>query len=185
MGQDLKFSSLKCCCLKNCANHILFIVSVTWVVFTKMSSHPFPFWLSTQSSYRDTLSSQHGCSVWGPSRALPTTSLLPLLASVCVRVWVSFLCLTSTACCLLASSLTHPLDVLLCTPTPWCYISHRICCLVWIACVIRPECNDDMTMSYRCRHVVILCLYSQLALNELWLKWWYRIPRCDFLHPSF
>ena len=110
------------------------------------------------------------------SSTIPTI-IACLCVCVCARVWewVSFPCLTSTACCLLASSLTQPLDVLLCTPTPWCYISHCcICCLVWTACVVRPEWNEDMTVSYRCRHVVILCLYSQLALNELWLKWWYR-----------
>lgn len=44
------------------------------------------------------------------------------------------------------------LDMLLCTPKPWCYISSGSKCL-------------QITLSYRCRHMVLLCLYFQLAPN--------------------
>ncbi len=106
-----------------------------------------------------------------------TSSLAPVCVFVCVCV--------SEQLFHLYDLLTRPLHMLLCTPTPWCYISHCISCLFQTACVVRPEWNDDMTMSYRCRYVVMLCLYSQLALNELWLKWWYNILCHDLFYPLY
>lgn len=89
MGQDLKFSSLKCCCLKMRKPH-LFIVSVTWGVFTKMSSHTSPFSGRKHSKLSAITPSVANMAAVceGPSRALTTVSLLPVLASMCVCVCV-------------------------------------------------------------------------------------------------
>lgn len=125
---------------------------------------------------RDTLSGQHGCSVWGPSRALPThrESASSFSFCVCEREWASFF--VSDLYSLLPASIKsdptmrraamHSYTLVL-------YLSSYMLSSLDCVCVVRPEWNDDMTTSCRCRHVVILCLYSQLALNDLWLKWWY------------
>lgn len=83
----------------------MFIVSV----FTKMSSQP-SLWLKNTAIYCDTLSSQHGCSVRGPSGALPTVCLLPVLASVCVCVRMNDFFVSDLYSLLpaIASSLSQP-----------------------------------------------------------------------------
>lgn len=174
----------KCCCLKKMRKSPLLNVSVTCFYW---KFHHTPLSLS---------GCEHSHAPWCP--LAPTwlqsararvehythrESASSFSFSVCMCECESDFSLSDLYSLLpaIASSLTQPPDVLLCTPTPWCYISR----LVWTACVVRPEWNDDMTVSYRCRHVVILCLYSQLAPNELWLKWWYRISCRDLLYPLY
>ena len=143
----------------------------------KMPSHTLPSLVVNSVMHCDALQRQHGCRARGPESSTNThrESASSFSFSVCMCECESDFSLSDLYSLLpaIASSLTQPPDVLLCTPTPWCYISR----LVWTVCVcvVRPEWNDDMTVSYRCRHVVKLCLYSQLAPNELRLKWWYRI----------
>lgn len=64
----------------------------------------------------------------------------------------------------IASSLTQPPDVLLCTPTPWCYISR----LVWTACVLSDrsemmiwQCHTAADMLWYCA-----CILSLLRMNS-------------------
>lgn len=93
----------------------------------------------------------------------------PILAPVRARMNDSSMCacVLSSLSSLLPDSINSnsaPPDVLLCSPTPWCYISH----VVWSVCGVRPAVS--VAVSYSRRHVVTLCLYSQLALKDLWLN---------------
>lgn len=93
----------------------------------------------------------------------------PILAPVRARMNDSSMCacVLSSLSSLLPDSVNSnstPPDVLLCSPTPWCYISHVVLDRV------RCQASVSVAVSYSRRHVVTLCLYSQLALKDLWLN---------------
>lgn len=148
---------LKCCCLKKKKNHIHYLYCEC---FSKTIVTAFPLWVETDPwAIRLTWLQGQVCCY-------------PLCAcsfSFCVHMCE---CVRMRRSCPNLSRLLALmyLDMLLCTPTPWCYISSGSKCL-------------QITLSYRCRHSVFLCSYFQLALNELWLKCWgERWWRDSFCH---
>lgn len=85
----------------------------------------------------------------------------PILAPVRARMNDSSMCacVLSSLSSLLPDSINSnsaPPDVLLCSPTPWCYISH----VVWSVCGVRPawawQCHTAADMLWLCACILSL-----------------------------
>lgn len=71
--------------------------------------------------------------------------------------WTSFWCLTSIACCLLASSLTRPLDVPLCTATNELLVLHLQSGLDCLRCQTRVKrWYDNVILLQTCCDIVLV-----------------------------
>lgn len=144
-------------------------MSSSWHDLKKSSQPSLPSLVVNTDVYRDTLSGRHGRSVWGPSLALATVGLLPVLASVCVSAWVItewkfFLCvrvcvcLTSSACCLLSiKSDPTTTSAAMHSDTLVLYLSSYM--LSGLDCAwrqTRVKWWYDMRMSYCCCDIVLV-----------------------------
>lgn len=168
----LKVQLFKNAAVWKCANHMCSSWAWHGVFFYQTDTPAFLSLVVNTDVYRETLSGRHGCSVQGPCWALATVSLLPVLASVCVRVHEcvrqSWLCVTSRACCLLSiesdptttSAAMHSNTLVL-------YLSSYMLSGSDSACVVSDQ--SEM-MIWQCHTVADMLWYCACILSLLWMN---------------
>lgn len=143
MGQD--FKKEKCCCpihvqiTYDCECFFYSFVVVVVFFLTEMARQPSVSGWHAQLPMVMLFAANMAAMCARAERSNTHHVSAPILAPVRARMNDSSMCacVLSSLSSLLPDSINSnsaPPDVLLCSPTPWCYISH----VVWSVCGVRP-----------------------------------------------
>lgn len=164
-------------------------MSSSWHDLKKSSQPSLPSLVVNTDVYRDTLSGRHGRSVWGPSLALATVGLLPVLASVCVSAWVitewkffcACVCVFDLFSLLPAKHQVWPNHYKCCYALRHSGAISLILYAVWFGLCVASDQSEVMIWH---AYVILLLWYCTCILSLLWMNWlkWCRILHCDLLN---
>lgn len=164
-------------------------MSSSWHDLKKSSQPSLPSLVVNTDVYRDTLSGRHGRSVWGPSLALATVGLLPVLASVCVNAWVitewkffcACVCVFDLFSLLPAKHQVWPNHYKCCYALRHSGAISLILYAVWFGLRVASDQSEVMIWH---AYVILLLWYCTCILSLLWMNWlkWCRILHCDLLN---
>lgn len=165
MGQD--FKKEKCCCpihvqiTYDCECFFYSFVVVVYFFLTEMARQPSVSGWHAQLPMVMLFAANMAAMCARAERSNTHHVSAPILAPVRARMNDSSMCacVLSSLSSLLPDSINSnsaPPDVLLCSPTPWCYISH----VVWSVCGVRPawawQCHTAADMLWLCACILSL-----------------------------